>query len=344
MEKEGEHRRTGWIEAGGGSKVRCRQATRGYRNRARVGSPGNVIAHPFHLVPDYLPSRRSTHSGSDEPPSPCQRPGRFPLETSGDGCRLRKRETKGWTKRKGGWVPVAGRNIIPGRGEGSGRHATDRPRFHPLGNARLEEVGGGQQVASGLSRTVLCSGLLTLVSPFSSFLFLFLEGRQCQWEAPIDRKISFAHRLRFAKTIVAQSVDLYSLLGCRRSFAFKIFLRALVFSYMLVSCVCQTRRKYASQLRYFLTKYLRRGYSIKRKGTRRSTLARKSLEAVDQSRNRDFSVRRRSGNHWETINLVAAIFSHLRSPTNCGRSRDTGVRVVARVEGQSLNTGKGRRT
>lgn len=71
------------------------------------------------------------------------------------------------------------------------------------------------------------------------------------------------------------------------------------------------------------------------------TSARKSLEAVvDQSRSRDFSVRRRSGNHRETINLVAAIFSHWRSPTNWWpQQRHRGKGGWPRVEGQSLNTG-----
>lgn len=75
----------GWIEAGG-SKVQCRRAIGGHRNRARVGSLSNVIAHPFRLVPDYLPSRRSTHSGSNEP-LPLSASGRFPPKT-----------TDGWTR------------------------------------------------------------------------------------------------------------------------------------------------------------------------------------------------------------------------------------------------------
>lgn len=76
--------------------------------------------------------------------------------------------------RERGWVSVAGRNIIPGRGGGSGRHATGRPRFHPLGNARLEEVG--RWTTSGQRPFVDCPLLLLrLVDarvsffPFSSF-------------------------------------------------------------------------------------------------------------------------------------------------------------------------------
>lgn len=51
-------------------------------------------------------------------------------------------------------------------------------------------------------------------------------------------------------------------------------------------------------------------------------------------------VGRRSCNHREAINLVAAIFSHLRSPANCGRAGDTrgksgeGRRSI--VEGRSI--------
>lgn len=65
-------------------------------------------------------------------------------------------------------LPVAaGRNIISGRGEGSGRHATGRPiSVLPSGKYALEEAGNGQQVASRLSERCLAPGLLTFVPSF----------------------------------------------------------------------------------------------------------------------------------------------------------------------------------
>lgn len=64
------------------------------------------------------------------------------------------------------------------------------------------------------------------------------------------------------------------------------------------------------------------------------------MEEEEEEEARFLLVGRRSCNHREAINLVAAIFSHLRSPANCGRAGDTrgkggeGRRSI--VEGRSI--------
>lgn len=149
---------------------------------------GNVIAHPFHLVPDYLPSRRSTHSGSNEP-LPLSASGKISPENerrrgmvwvgsmrSGRGTRgvaavgfCCRTEYNSWLRRRK-WSTCNRPVSVPPSGKYAG----------------LRKPGVDNKWPAGFRGLSSCSGLLTL-----SCLLFFGGGMD-----GIDRLINFVRRLR----------------------------------------------------------------------------------------------------------------------------------------------------
>ena len=90
------------------------------------------------------------------------------------------------------------------------------PLWEMRGSRKLGEERGGQQVASGLSRTVLLLRACWRSCLFFLLLPFFTEGRQAgegERGRPIDREISFVRRVRIAKTILRFSSPIFHRFG-----------------------------------------------------------------------------------------------------------------------------------